>query len=263
MSESGGRVHAARRGQGPPVVLLHGWACSSAVWLAVVEDLGDAYATVAFDLPGFGASERIEGSFSLADLAAEVDHALESSGVTDAVVVGHSMGGMVLQHLYAKSPERVRGIVLCGTTSAASGPYQQTTLQLKELINTQGSATLGAAMGPGLFGDAYRQTHPIQVDEFIAEVATCDEAVLSAALDAIAPFDLTDQLGRITVPCAVVVGDVDPFLEDCRLLAKAINGASLSVLHGVGHMEPMESPGEVAAAVEEVVRMVGEKRGGQ
>ncbi len=118
-------------------------------------------------------------------------------------------------------------------------------------------------MGSGLFGDAYRQTHPIQVDEFIAEVAACDEAVLSAALDAITQFDLTDQLGHITVPCAVVVGDLDPFLEDCRLLAKFIHGASLSVLDGVGHMEPMESPCEVAAAIEEVVRMVGEQRGGQ
>jgi 3-oxoadipate enol-lactonase len=233
------------------------------VWTAVADRLGDANATVAFDLPGFGASQRIEGSFSLADLATEVDHALESSGVNDAVVVGHSMGGMVAQHLYAKAPKRVRGLVLCGTTSAAGALYQQTTLQLRELIRTQGSAALAAAMGPGLFGDEYRQKQPTAVEEFVAEVATCDEAVLIAALDAISHFDLTDQLGHISAPCAVVVGDADPFLEDCRLLASSVVGASLSVLEGVGHMEPMESPGEVAATIEEVVRMVREERGRQ
>ena len=142
-------------------------------------------------------------------------------------------------------------------------PYRQTTMQLNELINAQGSAALAAAMAPGLFGAGYRQTHVTQVEEFVAEVAACDAAALTAGLDAITHFDLTDQLGQISVPCAVVVGDADPFLEDCRLLASSIGGASLSILQGVGHMEPMESPGEVAAAIEEVVGMAEEKRNGQ
>jgi 3-oxoadipate enol-lactonase len=263
VSGDGVGIHDVRRGQGPPVVLLHGFACSHAVWAAVVERLGDGYETVAFDLPGFGASERIEGSFSLADLATKVDDALGSSGIVDAVVVGHSMGGMVAQHLYAKAPERVGGLVLCGTTSSAGTSYQQATVQLRELVRTQGSGALGAALGLGVFGADYRRTHAAQVEEFVADVAACDEAVLIATLNAITQFDLTDRLVRVTVPCAVVVGDGDPFVEDCRLLASSISGASLSVPEGVGHMEPIESPGEVAAAIEEVVRTVREKRGGQ
>lgn len=243
-------------------MFLHGWACTNSIWTDVVDRLGDAYETVAFDLPGFGASERIEGRFSLTDLARAINHALERGGIVDAVVVGHSMGGMVAQHLHAVAPQRVGGLVLCGTTSASGPAYQQTTLQLKELISTQGSAALAAAIGPGLFGDTYRQTHASRVEEFVDDVAACDEGVLSAALDAIGQFDLTDQLGRITVPCAVVVGDADPFVDDCRVLATSIGGASLSVLRGVGHMEPLESPGEVAAAIEEVVRRGEESRAG-
>ena len=176
MSGNGVGMHAVRRGKGSPVVLVHGWACSHAVWAPVVDELGEAYETVAFDLPGFGASERMEGAFTLADLATAVDDALESLGVVDAVVVGHSMGGMVVQHLYAISPKRVAGLVLCGTTSAAGPPYQQTTKQLNELIKAQGSAALAAAMAPGLFGARYRQTHVTQVEEFVEEVAACDEA---------------------------------------------------------------------------------------
>ncbi len=260
MPGKGVGLHAVRRGDGTPVVLLHGWACSHAVWAPVVERLGGGYETVAFDLPGFGASARIEGAFSLADLADAVDDGLESLGVVDAVVVGHSMGGMVAQHLYARWPKRVGGLVLVGTTSAAGAPYQQTTQQLKELINTQGSAALAAAMAPGLFGDKYRQTHETQVGEFVEEVAACEETALTAALEAIGQFDLTDRLAHVTTPCAVVVGDADPFLEDCRVLAGSIGGASLSVVEDVGHMEPMESPDAVAAAIEEVVRVVGERR---
>jgi 3-oxoadipate enol-lactonase len=263
MAGNDGQLHAVRRGRGPSVVLLHGWACSHTVWTAVIDRLGDAYDSIALDLPGFGVSARLDGAFSLADLATAVDNALESSGVTKAVVVGHSMGGMVAQHLYAKAPERVRGLVLCGTTSASGPAYQQTTQQLRELIDTQGSAALAAAMGPGLFGDQYRRTHAAQVEEFVAEVAACDADTLTAALDAIEPFDLTDRLGHIAVPCAVVVGDVDPFLEDCRLLAGSIGGASLSLVDGVGHMEPMESPDEVAAAIEGIVRTAGEHGDGQ
>ena len=134
----GVRLHAVRRGTGPTVVLVHGWACSSAVWALVTERLEGAYETVAFDLPGFGASETIEGSFSLADVATSLEEALESFGIVDAVVVGHSMGGMVVQHLYAQSPERVAGLVLCGTTSAAGAPYQEANLQLKGLIRSAG-----------------------------------------------------------------------------------------------------------------------------
>ena len=163
------------------------------------------------------------------------------------------MGGMVAQHLYAKAPERVGGLVLCGTTSSAGTSYQQATVQLRELVRTQGSGALGAALGLGVFGADYRRTHAAQVEEFVADVAACDEAVLIATLNAITQFDLTDRLVRVTVPCAVVVGDGDPFVEDCRLLASSISGASLSVPEGVGHMEPIESPGEVAAAIEEVV----------
>jgi pimeloyl-ACP methyl ester carboxylesterase len=244
-------------------MLLHGFAGSHAVWAAVVERLGDAYQTVAFDLPGFGASKRIEGSFSLADLATEVDDTLGSSGIAEAVVVGHSTGGMVAQHLYAQAPGRVGGLVLCGTTSSAGTSYQQATLQLTELVRTQGPGALAAAMGPGLFGADYLRTHVAQVEEFVADVAACDEAVLIATLNAITHFDLTERLVHVPVPCAVVVGDGDPFFEDCRLLASSIGGASLSVLEGVGHMEPMESPGEVAAAIEEIVRMVREKRAGR
>ena len=124
-------------------------------------------------------------------------------------------------------------------------------MQLKSSIKTQGSAALAAAMAPGLFGADYLRTHVAQVEEFVADVAACDEAVLIATLNAITHFDLTERLVHISVPCAVVVGDGDPFLEDCRLLAGSIGGASLSVVEGVGHMEPMESPGEVAAAIEE------------
>lgn len=263
MAGNGARLHAVRRRDGFPVILLHGWACSHAVWAPVVEHLGDTYGTVAFDLPGFGSSERIEGAFSLADLATAVDDALESLGVIDAVVVGHSMGGMVAQHLYARSPKRVGGLVLVGTTSAAGVPYQQSTQLLKELINAQGTAALAAVMGPGLFGEKYRQTHVTQVEEFVEEVAGCDGLALTAALDAIGQFDLTDQLAHITVPCAVVVGDADPFLEDCRVLAASIAGAWLSVVEGIGHMEPMESPDDVVAAIAEVVHVVRERRSEQ
>ena len=228
-------MHAVRRGKGPPSCFSTGsparMQCGRPSWSVS----GTAYETVAFDLPGFGASEKIEGTFSLADLAAAVDDALGSQGLVDAVVVGHSMGGMVAQHLYARSPERVAGLVLCGTTSSAgSGHTSRPRSQLKDSMNTQGSAAWAAAMGPGLFGARYQADERSQIEEFSQRSAACDESVLSAALDAITHFDLTDQLARIAVPCAVVVGDADPFLEDCRFLAQSISGASLSVLGGRG-----------------------------
>lgn len=113
----GGRVRLLRGGApdaGPPVVLLHGGGTDNSAisWYRLFEPLSADHAVLAFDLPGFGATEGIEpvgGPDAMADFAARV---LAAEGLADAVVVGVSMGGDVALNLALRHPGSVRSLVL-------------------------------------------------------------------------------------------------------------------------------------------------------
>jgi pimeloyl-ACP methyl ester carboxylesterase len=248
LSSRGSRINVVDSGSGPPVVLLHGLGCTASVWDAVVPGLA-GYRTVRLDLRGFGGSDRPNGPFGLEDLADDVACVLDDLGLGATAVVGHSMGGMVAQHLALTSPSSVDRLVLCGTTGGLTPEIRRTTVGLRDLVRSQGSAALAAAMGPMVFAPRSQVDRPALVQDFVDHFGSCDPIVLALCLDAIAAFDVRRLLPRLSVPTTVIVGDQDPYLEDGRALAELVSGATLTVLAGTGHMTPVEAPDELAAAV--------------
>lgn len=115
---TGVRVHLVRhgRGDGPPVLLVHGLPTSSYLWRDVMRDLEHHHRTVAPDLLGLGRSERPRASrYDLAAQAELLLRLLDHLGHDRVVVAGHDLGGAVAVHLAALAPERVAGLVLVGT----------------------------------------------------------------------------------------------------------------------------------------------------
>jgi pimeloyl-ACP methyl ester carboxylesterase len=111
-----GRSHVLDLGRGPAVLLLHGSGRSVADWQqGFAEDLAESFRVVAFDDYGFGRSDRSHpfrhGSALWAAQAIEV---LDALGIREAIVLGHSAGGVVAAALAADHPERVRGAVFVG-----------------------------------------------------------------------------------------------------------------------------------------------------
>lgn len=111
---------------GPAIVFVHGTRLNRAMWAPQVERLSDTYRVIAMDLPGHGA--RADERFTL-DAAAEVlARSIDEVADGRALVVGLSLGGYVAMHLAARTPERVRGLVLAGATAEPTGlqavPYQ-------------------------------------------------------------------------------------------------------------------------------------------
>ena len=249
VSARGVRINVVCRGDGAPVVLLHGLGCSAASWDDTVRQLIRSHQTVSIDLRGFGSSDRTYGAFELADLATDVRLVLERLELDPAPVVAHSMGGMVAQHLCLDAPERVTGLLLCGTTSGPTPEIREASVQLASLAREAGAVALAEAMAPLLFGPDTLQNRPDQVEEFIGSFGSCDDQVLALALDAIAAFDVTARLGDITVPTTVLAGEHDPYLADCRRLAELIPGAEIRVLDGLGHMAPFEATDRFVAEV--------------
>ena len=110
----GGQLHVAHAGAGPPLVLLHGWPEFWLTWEPVMQRLAGQYHVIAPDLRGFGASHKPAGPFGPADHARDMVALLDHLGVSEAGVVGHDVGGAVMQSLARAAPNRLTGLFFFG-----------------------------------------------------------------------------------------------------------------------------------------------------
>jgi len=116
-------VHYVEYGNGPPVVLIHGFAGHTFSFRHLIPDLARDHRVFAFDLKGFGYSERPASSdYSLGAQARLVVRLMDTLGIANAALVGHSMGGEVAMRVAAGWPERVERIVLAASISGERVP---------------------------------------------------------------------------------------------------------------------------------------------
>jgi pimeloyl-ACP methyl ester carboxylesterase len=110
-----GIVHYEVYGRGRPVILLHGWLGSWALWQDTMSHLGAYYRTYALDFWGFGESGKKRDSYSVQDFVSLVDQFMDRLGIESAPLVGHSMGGTVSLSLAVQFPKRVSKVVVVGS----------------------------------------------------------------------------------------------------------------------------------------------------
>ncbi len=260
------RLRVAEAGQGGrPFLLVHGFTggrVDFAEWLVPLAERG--WHAVAPDLRGHGLSDAPddEASYTLEAFVADVAGLLDALSWPSAVVLGHSMGGMVAQMLALGAPERLEALVLMDTSH---GPVRGVDPVLADLAahlaRTEGMAALLAAQNalesPPLQTAARaellrrRPDYDAIADAKMLASAPAMYAAMAPALigDAGNP-DRLSRLGRLDLPTLVLVGEHDrPFLGPSRRMAEAIAGARLAVVAGGGHSPQWEAPGEWWAAL--------------
>jgi len=110
-----GIVHYEAYGRGIPVILLHGWLGSWALWRDTIEELGKEFRTYALDFFGFGDSLDRSADFSVANFVQMVDQFTDQLGIPPAPIVGHSMGGTVALSVARHYPHKVKKVVVIGS----------------------------------------------------------------------------------------------------------------------------------------------------
>ena len=110
----GGQLHVAHAGAGPPLLLLHGWPEFWLTWEPVMQRLAGQYHVIVPDLRGFGASDKPTGPFGPADHARDLVALLDHLGLAQAGIVGHDVGGAVMQALARAAPGRITGLFFFG-----------------------------------------------------------------------------------------------------------------------------------------------------
>ena len=246
---------------GRPLLLLHGIGGGRQAWgqhgSASGQATGAALAAAGFtvlavDFPGYGLSPRI-APFDLPGLAATVVALVDSLGLGPAVLVGHSMGGMVAQEVAASAPQVVAGLVLASTSPAfgkPGGDWQTEFLRSRcaPLDAGLGMAGLAALLVPTMVAPG---TAAGLIAAAMATMAAVPEATYRSAVAALVSFDRRAKLPLISVPTLVITGEHDHTAapEVARRMAGRITGAQVVVVPGAGHLLPIEQPPAFHAAV--------------
>jgi len=240
------------RGQGVPLLLVHGFPLNQAMWNAQIEVFGQRARVIAPDLCGFGASGVREGTVTMEQFADDLAGLLDGLGVEEPVVFcGLSMGGYIGWQFFARHRERLRALVLCDTRAAADAPEAAANRRgLADRVLREGPAPVADAMLPRLTAEVTPKIRPEVIESLRAMILSCDPRGIAAASRGMAERpDSTGMLGRIDVPTLVLVGEADAIStpEEMAGIAGAIRGARLVKIPSAGHMSPMENPAEFNA----------------
>ena len=250
-------------GSGPAVVLPHGWAASHAVWIPVARRLVESgYRVVLYDQRGHGASTRGTAPLDTTTLARDFALVLEARDVADAILAGHSMGGMTVMALATFQPEvlnqRGRAIVLVATAAADTSWRlpRSDRIAARLMGSPYLSRTLRTANGLHFVRSAFG-VDPVlaQMDLTRTLFADCDPGVRAGYVKSMSAMNLLEGIATIAVPTTVVVGSRDRLTPPARsrTLVDTIPGAQLVTVPHRGHMLPLEDPDAVA---DEIVRAV-------
>jgi 3-oxoadipate enol-lactonase len=241
----------------PPLMFLHGIGGAARAWRGQLDAFSDHYRTIAWDMPGYGDSAPLP-SISIAALADALQDFLRQVGATKPILVGHSIGGMIVQQLLAKNPDIAGAIVLAQTSPAfgkPDGDWQK--------------AFIDARLGPLDRGETLVSLAPSLVRELVGDdpdpsgmelardcMASVPEATYRATMLALIGFDQRNALGAIAVPTLVLSGAKDnnapaPMMAK---MATHIPSAKYAELEGVGHLANLERPGAFNAALDQFLK---------
>lgn len=133
VSANGARFHVARAGSGPALLFLHGWPEFWLTWEEVMARLSDRFTCIAPDLRGFGDSDKPDGPWGAAEHAADVVALLDAMGEAPVGVIGHDVGGAVMQALARLAPARIRGLFFFDFVYPGIGARMGTPDRLNEI----------------------------------------------------------------------------------------------------------------------------------
>ena len=248
------------QGQGPPVVFLHAFPQSRAMWAPQVEALSGTHRVVTLDFRGFGESDAPLWHYTLEQFADDVKGLLDHLAIQRAVLVGLSMGGYTLFAFYRKYADLVKGLVLADTRAQADTEEGRAgRFAMAQTAYTKGAAAIAEIMLPKLLSPVALQTKPELVWQVRATIEQTQVSGIAGALMAMAERpDSVPLLAQIARPTLVITGELDGPTPpaDGKLMAERIPGARLELIPQAGHLSNLEQPEAFNHAVRSFLNQV-------
>lgn len=241
LSIDGRRLAYREAGAGPPIVFLHGLGGNSASWQPQFEAFADRYHLVAWDMPGFGASELLPLA-TTRDYSTLARRFMDALGIDRATGIGTSYGTVILADLAAANPGRIGAIAFaCGVTGMAHLEPQQ-----RARLRAERRAVLESS-GQRKFAELRNATYvkgggAALVAKVVDLASSATTEGYLQAYGAMTESNIFDSLAALGIPALVLSGRDDPIAKaaDCERVARALQRAEYHCIDTCGHYVNLE-----------------------
>jgi len=222
---------------------------TTSLWHLVAPHLAPHVRLLGWDLPGHGEAAAAVKGFSMGELAAGVKAMVDETVAGEVHYAGVSIAGAVGLQLGHDYPDAFASIsIVC---SAAKIGTPETWHDRAELVRHQGTDVLEEGSKQRWFGPGFVDAHPGRVAEALDSLRATDAGSYAFACEALADYDLTDELGRITAPLLAVAGEHDGVCPPAaaEALATGVANGRSAVVPGAAHLTPLEAPETIAGLI--------------
>jgi pimeloyl-ACP methyl ester carboxylesterase len=230
-----------QKGNGSPVILLHGFPFNQMIWESFSDKLAGSHLVYTIDLPGFGESTILESPFWIDDVADKVLQWIDKIGLSESIVIGHSLGGYIALALIKKAPHLFNAFCLFHSTAYAdSEEKKQSRNKVLEFVDTNGVTKFTSNFIAPLF---FNQSHPAIPMVKKISMSASGEAVKGYTIAMRDRTDRTDVLKNFSKPVLFIAGDKDQGIPIDSIHRQAALSllAQTVVLPNVAHMGMFES----------------------
>jgi pimeloyl-ACP methyl ester carboxylesterase len=249
-----------RTGNGPVLVLLHGFTHDSRVWRPQLESLADQFTVIAWDAPGAGQSSDPPETFLIGDWADCLAGLLDAAEIDRVHLLGLSWGGLLAQEFYRRHAPRVLSLVLADTYAGWKGSLPEPVPEERLAACLRDASLPSAEFVPRYLPGMFGASPPPQARDELARIMSDFHPVgFRLMATALAHADTRELLATIRVPVLLVWGDADVRspMTVAHQIRDAMPRARLAVIPGAGHISNLEEPAEFNSNVREFCLSVG------
>ena len=252
-----GALHVEAAGDGPPLVLLHGWAMHSGFWGPIATTLARRHHVHAVDLPGHGESSE-SSPFTLDHVVASLDATFRTIA-EPLTLVGWSLGGLVAMRWALARPDRIAKLVLVSTSPrfVAGGDWPhamapETLDRFGDELRIAWKLTVQRFLALQLHGGEHSRALLAEMRERLFARSPPSMATLEEALALLKGCDLRREAPHIVQPALVVSGDRDTlaFPSAGRFLAERLPNARFALIPGAAHVPFLSHSDAFGAALD-------------
>ena len=272
LTDDGVRLHYEESGRGVPVIFVHEFAGDHRSWEPQMRHFGQRYRAIAFAARGYPPSDvpADPARYSQARAADDIAAVLDGLNISQAHIVGLSMGGFAVLHFAIRHPGRGRSLAICGCGYGAE-PSEQENFRAEgantvAFIRENGMARFAERYAYGPTRVQFENKDPRGFAEFLAQLAEHDpigaaNTQLGVQRERPSLWDLTEEMKAIEAPTLILTGDEDwPCLLPGVLMKHNIPASALSVMPNCGHGINLEDPDQFNQIVGDFLAQVDSGR---
>lgn len=241
-------------GDGPALMLLHGYPLSGALFARVRDELDDDFTVVTLDHRGYGLSRAPDVPSDVATYAQDALALMDRLGIDQAAIGGMSMGGPIVLEMYARAPERFSSMILIDTIASAASPAEAGIWRgVQTMVERGGVEAIVPFLMPQMLTGETRMNEPEQA-EYLTRVmkGATKDAAMGGAIALESRPDLSNVLETIEVPTLVLVGRADPvyaYEVSLKMVETIGDAAEAAIVPGASHAAIFERPVASAEAI--------------